>query len=55
MSLTYITVGINPTLSEDQGLQNWTGGTWDIIKLIGMNSRFALIHKKAQEHKLLKN
>jgi hypothetical protein len=29
--------------SRDQGLQNWTGGTWNIIKLIGMNSRFALI------------
>ena len=40
--------------SRDQGLQNWTGGTWNIIKLIGMNSRFALIHKKAQEQKLLK-
>ena len=45
------TVGINPRLSDlrDQGLQNWTGGTWNIIKLIGMNSRFALIHKKAQD------
>ena len=32
-----------------QGLQNWTGGTWNIIKLIGMNSRFTLIPKKAQE------
>ena len=28
---------------RDQGLQNWTGGTWNIIKLIGMNSKFALI------------
>ena len=26
--------------SRDQGLQNWTGFTWNIIKL--MNSRFAL-------------
>ena len=34
---------------RDQGIQNWTGGTWNTIKLIGMNSRFALIHKKAQE------
>jgi hypothetical protein len=39
---------------RDQGLQNWIGGTWNSIKLIGMNSRFALIHKKAQEHKWLK-
>ena len=30
-------------------------GTWNIIRLIGMDSRFALIHKKAQEQKLLKN
>ena len=40
---------------RDQGLQNWNGGggggTQKIIKLIGMNSRFALIHKKAQEKK----
>ena len=42
-------------LTGDQGLKNWTGGTWNIIKLIRMNSRFALIHKKAQEQKLLKN
>ena len=57
----HTTVGLNPILSDlgptyrDQGLKNWTGGTWDIIKLIGMNSRFALIHKKAQEQKWLKN
>ena len=34
---------------RDQGLQKWTGGTWNIIKLIGINFRFALIDKKAQE------
>jgi hypothetical protein len=45
------TVGINP---RDQGLQNWTVGTWNIIKLIGINSRFTLIHKKSQEQKWLK-
>ena len=39
---------------RDQGLQNWTGCTWNIKKLVGMNSRFALIHKKAQEQKFLK-
>ena len=53
------TVGINPRLSDlrsrDQGLQNWTGGTWNIIRLIRMNSRFALIHENAQEQKMLKN
>ena len=37
--------------SRDQGLQNWTGGTLNIIKLIGMNSRFASICIKAQEQK----
>ena len=41
--------------NRDQGLQNWTGGTWNTIKLIGMDSRFALIHEKAQEQKWLKN
>ena len=25
--------------SRNQRLQNWTGGTWNIIKLIGMNPR----------------
>ena len=35
-----------------QGLQNWTGGTLNIIKLIGMSSRFASICIKAQEQKL---
>jgi hypothetical protein len=30
---------------RDLGLQNWTGGTWNTIKLIGMNLRFALIYK----------
>ena len=34
-----------------QELQNWTGGTLNIIKLIGMNSRFASICIKAQEQK----
>ena len=48
------TVEVNPTLS-DQGLQNWTGGTLNIIKLIGMNSRFAKNCKKAQEQKRLEN
>jgi hypothetical protein len=38
--------------SRDQGLQNCTGGTWNIIKWNGMNSRFALIHKKVQEQKM---
>ena len=28
-----ITVGINPILSEPQGLQNWTGGTVVCIKV----------------------
>ena len=41
--------------SRDQGLQNWAGGTFKLIKLIGINSRFALIDKKAQEQKWLKN
>ena len=40
---------------RDQGLKNWTGGTWNMIKLIGMNTKFTLIHKKAQEQKWLKN
>jgi hypothetical protein len=30
-------------------LQNWAGGTFKPIKLIGINSRFAIIDKKAQE------
>jgi hypothetical protein len=34
-------------------LQNWAGGTLKPIKLIGMNSRFAKIHEKAQEQKWL--
>jgi hypothetical protein len=38
--------------SRDQGLQNWTGGTQNIMKLIGLISRFALIHKKAQKQKV---
>ena len=41
--------------SRDQGLQNWTGGTLNIIKLIGMNSSFSKICIKAQEQKWLKN
>ena len=36
-------------------LQNWAGGALKLIKLIGINSRFALIDKKAQELKWLKN
>ena len=28
-------------------LQNWAGGTLKLIRLIGINSRFALIDKKA--------
>ena len=38
--------------SRDQGLRNWTGGTWNIIKLIGMNYRFALIHEKGTGTKI---
>ena len=38
--------------SRDQGLQNWTVDTLTIIKLIGMNSRFASICIKAQEQKM---
>jgi hypothetical protein len=34
-------------------LQNGAGGTLKPIKLIGMNSRFAKIHEKAQEQKWL--
>ena len=50
------TVGINPILSDSQvtgtqGLQNWTEGILNTIKLIGMNSRFGLIQKQ----KWLKN
>ena len=41
--------------SRDQALQNWAGGTFKLIKLIGINSRFALFDKKAQEQKWLKN
>jgi hypothetical protein len=37
---------------RDQGLQNWTGGTFNTIKLVGMNSRFACICIKAQEQKM---
>ena len=36
-------------------LQNWTGGALKPIKLMGMNSRLAKIHKKVQEQKWLKN
>jgi hypothetical protein len=35
--------------STNPELQNWAGGTLKPIKFIGMNSRFAKIHKKAQE------
>ena len=48
----YITVKVNPQLSDlsrDQELQNWTEGTLNTKKLIGMNSRFAKICIKAQE------
>ena len=38
--------------SRDQGLQNWTGDTLTIVKLIGMNSRFASICIKAQEQQM---
>ena len=38
--------------SRDQGLQNWTGGTFNTIKLIGMNPRFASICIKAKEEKM---
>ena len=37
--------------SRDQGLQNWNGGPFYVIKLIGLNSRFAKICIKAQEQK----
>ena len=36
---------------KDQELENWAGGTLNIIKLIGINSRFASIGIKAQEQK----
>ena len=51
----YSTVGINPRLSDLKGPGTSSGGTSNKIELIGMNSRFALIQKKAQEQKLLKN
>ena len=35
-----------------QGLQNWTVGTLNQCKLIGIKSRFALIHRKEQETKM---
>jgi hypothetical protein len=41
--------------STQPELQNWAGDTLKPIKLIGMNSRFAKIHKEAQEQKWLKN
>ena len=52
-----ITEVINPILvtSTHPELQNWVGGPLKPIKLIGINSRFAKIHKKAQEQKWLKN
>ena len=37
--------------SRDKGLQNWTGGSLNTIKLIEMNPRFAKICIKAQEQK----
>ena len=49
------TVGINPRLSDLKG-PGTSKLDWRYLeKLIGMNSRFALIHKKAQEQKLLEN
>ena len=36
---------------KDQELQNWSGGTLNIIKLIRLNSRFASICIKVQEQK----
>ena len=48
------TVGINPILSDlnTPRTLNWAGGTLKPIKMIGMNSRFAKIYKKAQEKKM---
>ena len=39
--------------STNPELQNWPVGIFKPIKFIGMNSRFAKIHKKAQEQKWL--
>ena len=36
-------------------LQDWTGGPLNQCKLIGIKSRFALIHRKAEEQKNLEN
>ena len=41
--------------SSHYELPNWGGGTLKQKKMIGINSRFALIDKKAQEQKWLKN
>ena len=52
------TVGINPILSDlnSPWASNFkAGGTLKQIKLIGMNFRFAKIHKMAQEQRWLKN
>ena len=51
------TVGINPILSDlnTPRTLSWAGGTLKPIKMIGMNSRFAKIYKKAQGQKWLKN
>ena len=51
------TVGINPIISDLNTPQTSKlgRGTLKSIKLIGMNSRFVNIHKKAHEQKCLKN
>ena len=48
------TVGINPTLSDPFTPRNSKLGPLKPIKLIGINSRDALIDKKTQEQKWLK-
>ena len=39
-------------ISTQPELQNWAGGILKPIKLIGMNSRFAKIHKKGTGTKM---
>ena len=51
----YIIAQWESTLDSHPELQNWAGGTFKLKKLLGINSRFALIDKKAQELKWLKN
>ena len=49
----YITVKDNPQLIEPHTPRNWSGGTLKPIELIGINSRFALIHKKGTRTKMV--